>query len=100
MIDVLNKIVEYIEKLDSRLDKIDKTLIAQHESLKHHIYRTDLAEDRIDKFEKETKQELRDIHKELNPIKAHVNRIDGAFKLIGIIATVVGIAATIYNLFI
>lgn len=41
-------ILEKLDKLDSRLDGIDITLVKQNASLEHHIFRTDLAEQRID----------------------------------------------------
>lgn len=69
----LNQIENKIDKLDERLDKIDVTLAAQHESLKYHIKRTDLIES------------------SLEPINTHVKNVQGALKLIGLVAVLAGI---------
>lgn len=82
--DILKK----VDKLDSRLDDIDKTLVKQHESLKHHIYRTDLAEKRLEHIESA-----------MEPIRAHVHRMDGALKFLGVLSLLLGIVFGIFKLF-
>lgn len=69
-----------LERIESKLDdsnehlaSIDVTLAEQHVSIKEHMRRTNLLEI------------------ELKPIKAHVNRVEGALKLLALIATVAAI---------
>jgi len=72
-----------IKGIKSILASVDITLVKQEESLKHHIYRTGLAEKR-----------LQHIEDGLEPIKAHVSRVDGGLKMLGILSLVLGIIAT------
>ena len=69
----VDKIESKIDKLDSRLDDVDKTLVKQEAQLAEHIRRTNILE------------------KELKPVKIHVERVNGAFKLLGIVASILGI---------
>ena len=48
----LNRIEEKIDRLDLRLDGVDKTLVRQNSELESHIKRTELLEGRIDPLEK------------------------------------------------
>ncbi len=75
--DRFDKLDQQLEKLDSRLDNIDVTLARQNVSLETHIKRTELLEEA------------------LVPLKAHMNQIMGAGKLIGIVALLTTIIATI-----
>jgi hypothetical protein len=68
-----------LDKLDSRLDDIDKTLIRQEGHLKDHIRRTELLEE------------------EVHPIKAHVHQLRGATKLVVIVSSLVGLVALFYK---
>lgn len=71
------KLSQKIDKLDERLDSIDKTLIKQEGQLALHIRRTEIAEENI--------KMLRD---DLKPIKKHVNMIEGIIKFLGILVTI------------
>lgn len=64
-------IVEWVAKLDDRLDKIDITLTKQEENLRLHMYRTDLAEKRLEHIEKD-----------LRPVKEHVSLVKQASKIL------------------
>ena len=59
-----NRLESKIDHVVEKINSIDTTLAAQHESLKYHIKRTDLLE------------------RQVKPIEAHVNRINGALALI------------------
>jgi len=98
--DFQNKLFDRLEKLDDRLDSIDKILVAQNETLKHHVYRSDLQEDRLDKHEIYTENTIKDVQKQIEPIKQHVNRVDGALKLLGLLSTIIGVTAAIYKFFV
>lgn len=69
----LIRIEDKIDGIHDKISAIDTTLAAQHESLKHHIKRTDMLE------------------AELKPIRKHVDMVSGALKFIGIIAALVAI---------
>lgn len=83
----MDEINRKLDKLDSRLDKIDTTLVQQSESLKHHIYRTDLLESKTDK-----------IVSELEPIERCVHAVDGGMKLMGLLSLVAAILSFIFKL--
>lgn len=70
--DKFNRIEGKIDSISERLNSIDVTLVAQHESLKYHIRRTDLLE------------------KAVEPINKHVNMVAGAMKLLAVILAVMG----------
>ncbi len=71
--DQLDKIENKIDILSAHLSNIDVTLAAQHVSLDDHIRRTELIE------------------ADLAPIKSHVSQVQGAIRLIGFVAIVLGI---------
>lgn len=83
---LLNELIIKVDGLDSRLDSVDKTLVKQEENLKLHMYRTDLNE-----------KATAAIVEELKPIKKHVNFWDAAFKIIGVVFTIAGLAASIIS---
>lgn len=69
----LTRIEEKIDDTNDHLASIDITLSAQHVSLKDHIRRTAILE------------------AEIKPIRKHVDMMNGALKLAGIIALLIGI---------
>ena len=71
---------EKLDKLDTRLDRIDITLVRQEMHLDEHMRRTDLLETVVDEFKID-----------MRPVKRHVIVMEGVTKGIGIIATLVGI---------
>lgn len=73
-----------LDKIEERLSSIDVTLTKQASQLEHHIYRTDLAEKHLSMLEQE-----------LKPVKRHVAMIDGILKGLGVLSTIVAIAAGI-----
>ncbi len=76
----LEKIDRKLEKIDERIDNIDKHLAVYNAQLRFHIKRTDLLES------------------EVKPLKIHLHKVNGILTFIGILATVVTIVATLYNL--
>lgn len=79
------RIYDKLDDMDKRLDSIDRTLAAQHVEIQNHIKRTDIAEQRQNNFEKLM----------IEVVLKHINQVNGALKLIGILATIVGIFAGI-----
>ena len=80
ILDFLKAIDAKVDKLDERLDDVDKTLIRQHASLEEHIRRTDLLE------------------KKLEPVEDHVKQVQGGVKLIGFLSLGLGVVVTIMKL--
>lgn len=76
-----------LNNIDLHLKSIDNTLIRQEESLKHHIYRTDLAEEAI-----------KALQGDLAPIKKHVLALEGVLKFLGAIAILAGMGAGIVQI--
>ena len=74
------KIIVKLDKLDERLDSVDKTLIKQESSLSEHMRRSLAAE-----------ENLQILREEFKPVQNHVSQISGAFKLIGLLSVVLGI---------
>lgn len=75
--DHLIRLENKIDKLDTKLSRVDVTLAAQHVSLKDHIRRTELLEE------------------DMKPVKAHVTKVKGALALLGAVTAVAGIAAVV-----
>jgi chromosome segregation ATPase len=72
-----------IDKLDSRIDSIDKTLERNTVSLEVHMKRSDMLEEYVQKIEAEVK-----------PVKEHVYKmthaIQGIFWFCAVLASVAG----------
>lgn len=87
-IEFLDKVYNKQEKMADDISEIKVTLAEQHISLKEHIRRSDLLEEHIDL-----------VRAELIPVQAHVNKVNGAIKLIvgfsGFIAILAGIVRII-----
>jgi hypothetical protein len=86
---------EFLEKLEKKqekiLDEIVEIKIIQgihNKSLDEHMRRSDALE-----------KQNEHILKELDPVKAHVNRVDGALKLIGTFSLIVSIVAGLVKIY-
>lgn len=73
----LERIENKLDDTNEHLSAIDKTLAAQHVSLVEHIKRSDMLE------------------KKLAPVEKHVAMVEGALKLIGVLATIAAIVEAI-----
>lgn len=73
----LERIEKKLDDTNDHLSSISITLTAQHISLKEHIRRTNLLES------------------DMVPIKAHIQRVDGAVRLIKILSYIAGIVEVI-----
>lgn len=67
------RLEEKLDKMADHMAEMNVTLGKQSIILEEHIRRTDLLE------------------KKIEPIEKHVHRVEGAFKLIGLIATLAAI---------
>lgn len=78
---LLDKVADKIEKLDERLDSIDKTLVKQEANLKEHMRRTELLEE------------------DLRPIRRHVNMLEGSLKFLGVVLIVLSIISVFMKIY-
>ena len=76
-----------VDKLDERLDAVQIILAKQHESLSHHIYRTDLAERRQEHIE-----DMWDV------LRAHLNRVEGMIMVAKIAGGFLATIATLLSI--
>jgi archaellum component FlaC len=88
----MSKIEEKLDRLDTRIDSIDKTLERNTVSLETHIKRTDALEDYV-------KDQVKN---DLIPIKNHVNKItnavQGIFWFCTVVASVCGFLLVLKHL--
>lgn len=73
ILDQLQKMDAKVDKIDDRLTSVDKTLIKQEMNLAEHMRRTDLLES------------------DLKPVKRHVVMLEGGLKLMGVVSLVIGL---------
>jgi hypothetical protein len=78
--DNTGRILDKLDKLDSHLDNVDKTLVRQEAQLAHHIRRTELLEEA------------------LQPIQKHVSMVEGALKFLGVLSVGVGVIVGIITI--
>lgn len=84
---LLEQILEKQEKTSEDITDIKIVIARQEESLKHHIRRTDLAE-----------ENMALLREEMKPIHAHVNYINGALKFVGLLSLVAGFVASVIKI--
>lgn len=84
----LDKMDEKLEMIDGKLSAIDKTLIEQAGQLRHHIYRTDLAE-----------QHLKLLESQIQPLTDFLSKFNGVMKFVGVIATGIAMVVGILKIF-
>jgi len=84
MADDLKDIKDQLKEIVTAIGHINVTLGKQEVNIKHHIYRTDLAEENI-----------KLIKLDVEPIKKHVAMVEGVLKFFGVCALFIGMAAGI-----
>jgi len=94
----IKRLEEKIDKLSEKQDlqnekimSIDKNLAVYNEQLKIHIEGTVQNREQI-KLLKES------FNTELDPVKKHINHVEGVLKFLGIVSLVLGITTAIYKL--
>lgn len=89
MKELLNRVIVQLDKLDDKLDSVDKTIIKQEENLREHMRRTEIAEKRIE-----------NLSEDLEPIQNHVNQVRGGFKILAyVVPIIVTLIGTIWKLY-
>jgi predicted nucleic acid-binding Zn-ribbon protein len=82
----LEKFESKIDRLDTRLDSVEKVLVKQEANIEHHVKR-------CDEIEESNKLLRTELKTDMKPVQDHVAYMNGALKALGIIATVVAIVA-------
>lgn len=67
--------------VDTRLDNIEKVMIAQEINVKEHMRRSDNLEKMYTDLQE----------KDIKPLRRHVNMVEGGFKLLGVLSLILGI---------
>lgn len=86
-----SKLIEKLEKLDSRLDSIDVTLAKQAKDLEYHIKRTDL-------LEQDMSATADSITRSMEPVLKHINRVESVSWFFAKLGGVLIAILTIYKL--
>lgn len=80
--DTMGRVLNKLDKIDDKLNSIDKTLVKQEENLAEHMRRTELLEEA------------------LKPVEEHVAHMRGIGKAIVYMGILVSIAAAILKFFV
>ena len=78
----MQRVIEKLDKLDERLDSVDKTLIKQESNLSEHMRRTKLLEEKME------------------PVESHVRSIHSVMKFLMKALVIFGILAGVAKLFV
>lgn len=84
---VVEQIAQDVKEIKEDVSALKVTAAVQQKDLENHIYRTELAEKAI--------QLLKDA---VAPIQKHVTHVEGALKLLGALATGVGVIAGVVKI--
>lgn len=85
--DAIDRLEGKLDRIDTRLNDIDKVSVKQNEQLAHHIFRTELAEENIAL-----------LREQVLPLEKWAQYFTGIIKLIGILATIGAIVEVIIKL--
>jgi len=77
----MEKLHSKLDDLHEAVDEIKQVQVAQAKDIEHHIYRTGLAEERLDYLE-----EMWD------RLKTHLDRIEGAVRMAAGVGSLIGIS--------
>ena len=72
---MLDRVIHQLDKLNEKLDCVDKTLVKQEENLREHMRRTHILEKQHESLRSE-------MHEELQPIKSHISQLKGITKFV------------------
>lgn len=78
--EIVNRIVGKLDKLDDRLDSVDKTLVKQELNLQEHMRRSDLLEE------------------QMQPLKRHVAIFEAFLKVFGATSAVLATIGSILKI--
>lgn len=89
--DGLDKIDSKIDKLDERLDNVDVTLGKQSIILEDHTRRSLANEEQVELLKKKLEEDVK-------PLRNHVLMVNTVFKIIGVVASSVGVFSGVLRL--
>lgn len=87
----IERLVEQQDKIMENITEIKVIQAKQEENLREHMRRTELLEERQDRF-------VSHFDDELKPIKSHISFIEAGLKIGGISAAVVSFVASVIKL--
>jgi phage-related tail protein len=91
MKDLLERAIHQLDKIDDKMESVDKTLVRQEENLREHMRRTELLEIQHEDLK-------HNLNTELEPVKSHINQVKGAVKILSFAIPIIGaIAGAIYK---
>ena len=70
----------HMDRIDERLDSLDKNMAVNNTLLEYHIKRTDMLEE------------------EVKPLKGHVLKAQGVLVFIGVLSSIVAIGVSLLNI--
>jgi len=85
--EFLERVYDRQHEMAKDINDIKIVLAKQEENLRHHIYRTDLAEQNI---------EL--LRKQLEPVESHVKILQGLLKIFGGLAILAGLTVSVLKI--
>jgi hypothetical protein len=83
----MEHISEKVEQILAEIQYINITIAKQEENLKQHMYRTELAEQRIQNLEEK-----------MEPLRNKLFQVEGIIKFLGIVALLVSIIAGVSHI--
>jgi len=87
-----------MNELTKILTEIRTDMAVVKNDLRHHIRRTDLAEENIKLVRAELKTNINKIQDDFTPIKKHIAMVDGVIKFLGVVSIITGISVSFYKL--
>lgn len=85
--ELIHQLNNKIDNIDQQLKVMDNRHIENSSSLNEHILRTEINEENI-----------AILREEFKPVKKHVEHVNFVFKIIGFLATVVGLVSGVFKL--
>lgn len=82
-----DRVSDMHDETQKQLSEVNVSLVKQEENLRLHMYRTDLAEQRLELIESDIK-----------PLKTYVAVIKTGFMTIGAVATIVGLISGLLHI--
>lgn len=93
--EVYDRLLAKQDQMSDDIAEIKVILARQEESLRHHIRRTELAEEAIDINRQQLDASLKQLDIDLLPVKKHVDLVNAGFKIVSglgvLVAIIVGI---------
>lgn len=74
--DLMERVLDRLDSIDSRLNNVDKTLVKQEMNLDEHMKRSDNLEEMINL-----------VKNDLKPVETHVKSVNLILKILGIVGS-------------